>query len=416
MYLCIDVGGSKTLLALLDHQGHILHSFRFPTPQDQAYFLNNLSDAIRKHFSAESLDLMLVALPGLVQDGWGRDFGTLPLWPPLPLARILRQQFHCQVILANDADLAGLSETQAYPGRSLYLTFSTGIGGSFYKNGKIPPAFVNFEPGHNHYLWQGQNLAWQDFASARAVRKAYGQNVSAIKDPKIWQEIASRISLGLDPLLFKLSPDRVIFGGPLGLALPKYLPLLQQKLNFTPLPPLLPAKFADLSVIQGAFILAQKTVTSNRQNQPRKTPSPSPKLPSLSELLPALKLAFPELNFTLSHVNAFHPPSTIFYTKSSHPLVLLHEIGHYLLPARTYHSGIDLLTIESAAWDQARLLAQRFSVPLDEDFIDSKLNTYRDWLHQISLCPQCQINGWQDQDGTFHCPSCQRHWHPKEPF
>ena len=38
MYLCIDIGGTKTIVALVNARGKILHSVKFETPVDQKKF------------------------------------------------------------------------------------------------------------------------------------------------------------------------------------------------------------------------------------------------------------------------------------------------------------------------------------------------------------------------------------------
>lgn len=47
MYLGIDVGGTKTLVASLDDSGVILAQQKFPTPQDYQEFLAELSPSIQ---------------------------------------------------------------------------------------------------------------------------------------------------------------------------------------------------------------------------------------------------------------------------------------------------------------------------------------------------------------------------------
>ena len=38
MYLCIDIGGTKTIVALVDNKGKLLHSVKFLTNENQAKF------------------------------------------------------------------------------------------------------------------------------------------------------------------------------------------------------------------------------------------------------------------------------------------------------------------------------------------------------------------------------------------
>ncbi|MGH7237344.1 MAG: ROK family protein, partial [Candidatus Saccharimonadales bacterium] len=48
MYLAIDIGGTKTLVAQLDKQGEIIASYRFPTPQNYLEFLTKLKAELKR--------------------------------------------------------------------------------------------------------------------------------------------------------------------------------------------------------------------------------------------------------------------------------------------------------------------------------------------------------------------------------
>ena len=89
---------------------------------------------------------------------------------------------------------------------------------------------------------------------------------------------------------------------------------------------------------------------------------------------------------------------------------LLHEFGHAALNHRDYSRDIDLLKLERAAWDAAQMLAKEYDVVIDEGLIESSLDTYRDWLHQRSQCPQCQATGIQTHNNTYTCPACKSSW------
>jgi len=135
-------------------------------------------------------------------------------------------------------------------------------------------------------------------------------------------------------------------------------------------------------------------------------------MPKLKALINKLHEHYPELSFVEGEVFTFRPPRTILYNPKLEgaELILLHEVGHYLDNDQDYSSGIGLLRIEADAWERARALSDAFNVAWDEDFIQSKLDSYRNWLHQSSLCPICEINGYQDKNGFYHCPLCEKKW------
>lgn len=131
----------------------------------------------------------------------------------------------------------------------------------------------------------------------------------------------------------------------------------------------------------------------------------------LNALIKQLQADHPELLFEANERFTFHPPNTIYYNADIErpDLQILHELGHYLDNDADYTSDIALLRIESNAWATAKKLAKKYKIKWDEDFIQSKLDSYRDWLHNASLCSVCQINGYQSGQ-YYHCPLCGKKW------
>lgn len=261
MYLCIDIGGTKTIVALFDSHNRLCHSVRFATAFDQKHFFSTLIQEIRANFSTDALRAISVALPGPTENNRALWFGNLP-WRNFDIAANLHHIFHVPIFVENDANLAGLAESADLPGLSVYLTFSTGIGGGIARDGQIDLSYRIYEPGHDKYKWQGEILEWEDFASAKAISDYFGHLSSEISDPADWQEVAHRIAIGLHSVISSIRPDYIVFGGPLGLKLKKYQKYLKKELSvvLSPgvhLPKLLVAKFGDESVIYGCLIYAQ---------------------------------------------------------------------------------------------------------------------------------------------------------------
>lgn len=85
---------------------------------------------------------------------------------------------------------------------------------------------------------------------------------------------------------------------------------------------------------------------------------------------------------------------------------LLHEVGHALLGHRDYTTDPERLKMERAAWTQAQELCVRYEVEYNEELVEAELDTYRDWLHRRSKCPECGLTRFQTRDGKYHCPQC----------
>ena len=133
-------------------------------------------------------------------------------------------------------------------------------------------------------------------------------------------------------------------------------------------------------------------------------------MPSLKSLIAKLRTDYPALVIQSGERTKFTPPNKLFYATKTTPLELLHELGHYLTKQNTYSSDIELLRIESEAWEQAHHLCDHYGVKWNDDIAQDHLDTYRDWLHLTSLCKNCNLAGYQDDTGLYHCALCGAKW------
>lgn len=125
--------------------------------------------------------------------------------------------------------------------------------------------------------------------------------------------------------------------------------------------------------------------------------------------LAKLKSDYPEIRFRSGVRFTFRPPRTVIYPAEDgefDSLLILHEMGHALSHHRFFKTEIERLKMEVEAWEKARELCDIYRIRVDEDLIQGELDTYRDFLHQKSRCPECGLTRFQTPDGAFHCPRC----------
>lgn len=89
---------------------------------------------------------------------------------------------------------------------------------------------------------------------------------------------------------------------------------------------------------------------------------------------------------------------------------ILHEAAHALQNHSNYTTDFDLLNLEVAAWDKARNLAEDMDITIDEDHIQDCLDTYREWLHRRSTCPNCGVVCLQSSTRSYSCHNCYTNW------
>jgi predicted NBD/HSP70 family sugar kinase len=264
MYLGIDIGGTKTLVASLNNDGVITESLKFPTPRIYTEFLKELSVAIASLTTKEYIAVG-VAAPGRLDrpKGLVEAFGNLP-WKDVPLKRDVGRITGKPVVVDNDANLAGLSEAMLLPQHRcvLYVTISTGIGTGVITERKIDPNFEDSEGGEIILEHKGKLQKWEDFASGRAIVKRFGKRASDIDDDQTWRIICHDIAIGLYDLITFIQPDVVVLGGGVGSYAHKFKPILLAELErfktpLTPIPPIVEAKRPEQAVVYGCYDLAK---------------------------------------------------------------------------------------------------------------------------------------------------------------
>lgn len=133
---------------------------------------------------------------------------------------------------------------------------------------------------------------------------------------------------------------------------------------------------------------------------------------SITSLVKQLRRSYPQFNFVEGDEFHYSPPETVTYHTNTPDAVylLLHELGHALCKHDLYERDIELISIESRAWEQAAILSPTFGLVIPDEVIQSSLDSYRDWMHARSKCPECDATGVQTSLHTFTCIACHKKW------
>ena len=264
MLVTVDTGGTKTLIASFEQNGDIGEMIKFPTPPNQDGYVTLLRKTLQENYSNVPVEAIVVALPGIVKDGiavWCNNLGWKNFDAQKALAGVLGDT---PVMIENDANLAGLSETRILdpiPVSSLYVTISTGIGTGIITNGHIDPGLRHSEGGRALVEFDGVIREWESFASGKAIHLTYGKYARDITNQRVWNQIADRISRGFLAVIPIIQPDIVIIGGSIGSYFDKYGDQLQAILE-EKLPPhivcprFVQAKHPEEAVIYGCYYYA----------------------------------------------------------------------------------------------------------------------------------------------------------------
>jgi glucokinase len=310
----VDVGGTKLLAVLADHEGAVHAEARHPTPS----VLDAPGVAVADAVAAVLADLHrtsgtdLSALPlGVGAPGMLDTRGVLVFSPNLPsltgadLGGILAARLGRAAVLANDADAAAVAEHRLGAGRGaddvVTVTLGTGIGGAVIADGRLVRGRSGFAGEIGHVVVDpagprcpcGRRGCWERYASgagvARLAREAatagrLTELVARVGDPEavrgedvthaaasgdreslaVLDEVAWWLALGLANLTATLDPERFVVGGGLTaeageLLLPaarRHLPGLLEGGERRPVPEVLAAELSHRAGAIGAALLA----------------------------------------------------------------------------------------------------------------------------------------------------------------
>lgn len=263
MYITIDIGGTKTLVARMKKNGEIDESIKFPTPADYKQFVKELAENVDK-LTTGKWDVACVAAPGKIDHdkGVAIAFGNLP-WKNVPIRDDVKKITDCPVLLENDAKLAALSEARLLkvPHKKVtYMTVSTGIGSGTVIDNVINPELQDSEVGHMLFERNGKLVTWESFASGKAIVRRFGKLASEIDDPEIWKIVSRDLALGIIDMAANIQPDIIIIGGGVGTHFKKYGAFLNDELKkyespMVPAPKVVGAKNPEEAVIYGCYEL-----------------------------------------------------------------------------------------------------------------------------------------------------------------
>jgi glucokinase len=274
MYVAIDIGGTKTLVAVLDEHANRHEEYKFLTPKDYGQFIVELEKAAAiletKSFKAGG-----IGVPGRLNHDRTETIrlGNLG-WKKHPLKADAEKLLGCPVFIENDANLAGLSEAMLHKDFAtvLYITISTGIGTGIVHNQQLDPALLDSEGGQILLPHNGEWTRWEKFASGKAIFEHFGKRAMDIpvSDTDTWRQIVGNLTVGIIEHIAIIQPDLIIIGGGVGTYFDRFKSLLHEELNhykeagkisYVRFPKIIKAERPEQAVIYGCYDLAKQKLS-----------------------------------------------------------------------------------------------------------------------------------------------------------
>ncbi len=229
IYVGLDIGGTKFMVAAADSEGKILRRTREATTDSLEKDLALLNRMINKMAAGEKILGMGAAIGGPLE--WEPGIVSplhQPAWQSVPLKAIMEERWSCPFFVDVDTNIAALGEYyfgNVSARRFLYLTLSTGMGGGVLEDGKVVRGANGAHPevGHQsiHYRCShpekiqcecGVPDCLEAMVSGNGIRRIYGKPAEKL-NPAEWTEVAYNLGQGLRNLAAILAPELIRLGG-----------------------------------------------------------------------------------------------------------------------------------------------------------------------------------------------------------
>jgi fructokinase len=236
LYGAIELGGTKTLVAIGDGEGAIVRRMTLPTTVP-ATLLPAIAAFLAETPGGTGLAGIGVGAFGpIVVDPMAPDFGRLletnkPGWSGFDLAAALRSVATAPIALVTDVAAAGVGEARLGAlkgvGLGVYLTVGTGIGGAILCRGQLLPALLHPEMGHItmqrvpgdsfESLCRFHGNCAEGLAAGPSIMARFGESLSHFAaDSREQALVADYLGQVCATLVFALSPQRIVLGGGVG--------------------------------------------------------------------------------------------------------------------------------------------------------------------------------------------------------
>ncbi len=213
VFVGLDIGGTKIMVAAADREGNILRRARADTSTSLETDLANINRMIAEVAAEEEIIGMGAAIGGPLD--WEQGIVSplhQPAWRNVPLKAMMESKWGCAFRVDVDTNVAAVGEYRwggILAKRFLYLTLSTGMGGGFLVDGQIYRGQDGAHPevGHQSINFRSSNLravqcecgapdCLEALVSGNGIRRIYGKPAEALTSQE-WDEVAYNLGQGI---------------------------------------------------------------------------------------------------------------------------------------------------------------------------------------------------------------------------
>ncbi len=219
--LGIDVGGTKTCLAIVDSRGKIIESCKTSTNKSSCVseFVENVMEILQQfQYSVTDVEGIGIGIRGLVSYKRRRLISSSIFGGAIDrdLRREIEEAIGKPTYIENDVKAATIAESLFGHGKNtsdfVFLNIGTGIGMGAFANGKIIRGYGNYAGEISNYIpnilldsLQQKNL--ESFVSGEAL------NCSNIDRAKVNDDFISGLIGLINNIVCMLNPELIVLGG-----------------------------------------------------------------------------------------------------------------------------------------------------------------------------------------------------------
>ncbi len=252
----IDIGGTKTLLIVLDASKKIVYEKKVPSSNDWKYLLDLVRDALNElKISKNQIDSMGIGVAGAVDPSTNKIIDAPGLgWRQFDLVSILKSHFPFKMVIDNDVNCALIGESKLGAAKGcnsvFFISIGTGLGSALMIGGKIiygannMAGEIGYQLDKDDFIRGEKNVLGEfgiaeNKVSGTALNKWFSSSEEffeklAESDPsalKVFDEFLIDLTVLISNAICLLNPEKVILGGGLSKPLQPYLNEVKEKVT-----------------------------------------------------------------------------------------------------------------------------------------------------------------------------------------
>ena len=276
IYIGLDFGGTKTIVASADKNGDIIKKIQNPTPQGVNEGIELFKKMIHEVSNGQKIDAIGCSTGGPVD--WKRgiiNFLHMSQWKDVPLKDIMEKEFSCPFYVDNDCNVAALGELVFGEGKNyndfIYITLSTGVGAGIVKNKQIFRSSDGEHPELGHQCTDtkqsfnikcrcGATNCLESLMGGYAIEKRYGKSAEKMTTEE-WEELGSILGQGLRNIIIMHAPQIIFLGGGLSFGareklIKPALEVVREQVKLVKIPEIKLSSLGYEAPLKGAIALA----------------------------------------------------------------------------------------------------------------------------------------------------------------